>query len=238
MGHALRYAFATLLLFLACSLAWEQDTPPPTPTQETQEVIGLIRGKKWQEALERVGPMAAKSPDSEQVLLLQVAIFQGMGQHKECQEKALAYLAKFTTSPNRDQVEYPYANSLYQTGRKEEAIAYIEAAQQTTNDNTLKKNIPLLLRLWRADVGRIGISLGGAPPATDEDKEALRRSGLRILRMGLEDYYKVYEKYPAKVEELLEGDPPFLRKLPEDPLNPGTTFEYILEGEGYRFPAE
>jgi hypothetical protein len=210
----------------------------PPPSRETQTVIELIRGKQWQEALEAVEPLAAASPDSEQVLLFQVAIFQGMGRHEDCQQKALVYLAKYGSSPNRDQVLYIFSNSLYQTGKKEEAVSYLEVAEQNTKDSTLKKNIAIILPRWRAEVSRIGIRLGGKTPATPEEKEILKALGLRILRMALDDYHQANGGYPAQLPVLLEGTPPFLRRLPEDPANPGKTFEYVQEGEGYRFPAE
>ena len=205
---------------------------------EIQTILDLIREKKWQEALERVEPLAQASPDSEQVLLFQVAIFQGMGRHEDCQQKAQTFLGKYESSTTRDQVLYLYATSLYQSGKKQEAISYIEIVDQSTKDPTLKKNSAFLLTRWRAEVNRIGFRLGGTPPTTPEEQETLKRVSLKLLRLALEDYHNVNGQYPTQLQALLEGAPPYLRTLPEDPTNPGKTYEYIQEGEGYRFPAE
>ncbi len=233
------WLFTFLLSCLWLHSGWGQQTATiPSVSGETQIILGLIKEKKWQLALEKLEPIAKAAPDNEQVLLFQVAIYQGLGRHIDCQQKAQTFLAKYGPSSVRDQVLYLFATSLYQSGRKKEAISYLEVAEKDTKDPTLKKNIAFFLSHWRAEVNRIGIRLGGNLPTTPEEKQAVKTFGLRILRMALEDYQRTKGEYPSQLELLLEGTPPFLRNLPEDPDNPGRTFEYIKEGEGYRFPAE
>lgn len=227
-----------VLCLWLCSAEGQQASRLSFSSPETQVIFNLIKEKKWQEALEKVKPLVEASPDSEQVLLIQVAIYQGMGRHAECQARALDYLAKYESSPNRDQVLYIFANSLYQSGKKREAISYMEVADQGTKDPNLKKNITFFLSRWRSELSHIGIRLGGKPPASPEEKQSLKSTGLRILEMALEDYHEVKGEYPQNLQQLIEGDPPILRNLPEDPFNPGKTFEYVREGDGYRIPVE
>ncbi len=238
MPHPSRIITLLVVGLWFCPVFGQEAINITSASGEIQTILGLIREKKWQEALERVEPLAKASPDSEQVLLFQVAIFQGMGRHEECQQKAQIFLSKYPSSTTRDQVLYLSATSLYQSGKKQEAISQIETVDQSTKDPTLKKNSAFLLTRWRAEVNRIGFRLGGTPPTTPEDKERIKQAGLRILKMALEDYFRVNGQYPAQLQALLEGTPPYLRTLPEDPTNPGKTYEYIQEGEGYRFPAE
>ncbi len=238
MRHLQHLLVLPLLVFCLGSVWGQQEPPKSTVSTPNQAILDLIRSKKWQEAMDMVEPMAKMSPDSEQVLLFQVAIYQGMERHEECQQKALTYLAKYESGSTRDQILYLFATSLYQTGKKWEAIDYLEKADKCTKDSTLKKNIAFFLPRWRAEVNHIGIHLGGKPPATPEEEQIAKTFGLKVLKMALEDYHQVNGKYPERLDKLLEGTPPFIKFFPEDPANPGMTFEYIQEGEGYRFPAE
>jgi tetratricopeptide (TPR) repeat protein len=200
---------------------------------ENQAITELLRNRNFKEALERIQPLVAAHPETEQVLLYQVAIYQGLGQDEDCQQKVLTFLSRYQSSAMIDQILYFYANSLWHTGRKKEALSYLQSAGTLTKDPTLKKNVEVLLRLWnRPD--RIGLNLGGRIPATTEEREERRNLAVRVLDLGLADYYKVNGKYPDKLELLLEGTPPYLRNLPENPLRPGNTFSYSMEGAHYQ----
>ncbi|NUN96594.1 MAG: hypothetical protein HUU16_10515 [Candidatus Omnitrophica bacterium] len=213
----------------------ETPTAVPSPSPEIAQIFRLIGEKRWDEALTRLGPLAAESPDDPQVLLFQVAIFQGMGRHPECHERAERYLQLYPTSQNRDQVLFLYASSLRQTGRKEEAVKRLEEAARITRDPTLKANIETILRMI-ANEGRIGIHLGGKAPRTAEERIRAAAVQRRILDRALADYRSVKGIYPDRLEQLQEENPPFLRSLPEDLEHPGETVPYRREGDGYVFP--
>lgn len=219
-------------------MAWSQtESKPAVDTSKlTNEILNLIKQKKWDQAEKALESLEKINPESEQTLLFQVSIYFGLDRQEECQERAQFYLQKYAGSPNRDQVLYFYANSLYLTERIQEAIAYMREVDRTTRDPLLKKNCEILLRRWnRSD--KIGIELGGDPPKTAEEMEQIKDCGLRILRMALGDYFLERGTYPDKLEQLLEGPPAFLKRLPEDPYAPGQTFIYQKEGDSYRLEA-
>ncbi len=195
----------------------------------------MIGEKRWEEALAELGPLAARIPDDPQVLLFQVAVFQGMGRHENCHERAERYLQLYPDSQNRDQVLFLYASSLQQTGKKVEATVRLEEAARITRDSTLKANIETILRRMATE-GKIGIRLGGKPPGTPEERVRAAAIERRILERALADFHEVKGRYPESLEELQQEKPPFLRTLPEDPDHPGETVPYRREGEGYVLP--
>ena len=237
-----RQAAGFLLLFLAVA-AVAQPAPAPldhSPSCEIKndlnEIAALIEAQKWGEALNRIAPLLKIHPETSELILCEVAALEGLGRHEECQLRAKEYLSRFPDSGNRDQVLFLLAASLAKTSQRDEAIVIYKQAHQITQDPSLKKRIEAVLQDL-AKASHIGIRLGGKQPSSEEENQALRRIGIRILDMALADYKRTHEQYPEKLDQLLEGEPPALRALPEDPARPGETFGYQREGETYRLGA-
>lgn len=236
-SHSVFTSLAAGVCLLA-SLAWPQtaNNPPVDTSKLTQQILSLIKQKKWDQAHKALETYEKILPDSEQTLLFQVSIYFGLDRQEECQERVQYYLKKFPSSPNCDQVLYFYGNSLFRTDQVAEAIAYLTEVDRTTKDPQLKKNCEILIRYWSRPE-KLGIELGGEPPKTSREMEQIKDCGLRFLRMALGDYFHEKGEYPDKLEQLLEGHPAFLRRLPEDPYAPGKTFIYQKEGDSYRLEA-
>lgn len=236
----IRFRFTPLIagILLVTLAAWSQPgNPPATDTSKlTNTILNLIKQKKWNQAHKALEPLEKNHPEAEQTLLFQISIYFGLDRQEECQERALFYLQKYGSSPNRDQVLYFYANSLYLSERFQEAIAFLSEVDRTTKDPQLQKNCEILLRSWKRS-DKIGIDLGGTPPKTPEEKETIKAIGVRVLEIALGDYYQENGVYPDKLEQLLEGRPAFLRRLPEDPYAPGKTFIYQKTEDSYRLEA-
>jgi tetratricopeptide (TPR) repeat protein len=231
-----------LLLFLAAQAAAQPRPAPPHPSpapelkDDLKEIATLIEEQKYGEALKRIDPLVKIHPETSELVLCEVAALEGLDRHEECQIRAKEYLSRFPASGNRDQVLFLLGASLVKTSQRADAVAIYKEALQITQDPSLKKRVESVLRDL-AKTPNIGIRLGGKPPASEEESQSLRRVGIRILEMALADYKRSHEQYPEKLSQLLEGEPPVLRTLPEDPAKPGETFEYKRQGETYHLGA-
>lgn len=238
----LGFPLCVTAVWLMTAAAAEPLSPPPrvavspAPQQTLQSIFDLITRKHWQEALKQTQEQLKSHPEDPQLLLFQVTALQGMGMYAECQIIARQFLAKYPDSPNRDQALYFMATSLHQASATAEASAALEEASRVTQDESLKRRIAAILGGLPPEP-KIGIRLGGKPPSDRTEVEAAAQVSQRILQRALEDYRRTNGNYPASLEDLLQGAPPILRRLPEDPNHPGRSFEYRVEGGKYVLPS-
>ena len=203
---------------------------------ELSELLELGNRGNWEEVVERGTDLLKTNQHSPELYLLLVAGLQDMGRYSDCEKEARTFLDKFPDSKNIDQILYLLATCLKQTGKSDESLLFLNKAEQKTGDESLKKTIQTARQGLLAKK-KVGISLSGALPRDKQEASFAQRIELRILVLALENFKKFEGEYPDRLEDMLAGEDPILKKLPADPMNPGTTFVYERQGDSYSLPA-
>ena len=236
MTRRLRSRLAPLLFPLAgwvglpshCSEVADAVREPISATDalraELVELARLVAMEKWNEAARRLEPLRQAHPDQPELLLFNAAAKKGAGDHAEGRRLARAFLDRFPDSINRDQALYLLGSSLLESGSRTEAARVLREASAASSDASFRARITAMLQDSRPNL-RVGIRLGGKPPRGAIEVEREKRAARRILERAMRDYREVHGKNLERIEDLLSGDPPILRALPEDPEHPGRLLE-------------
>jgi len=184
------------------------------------EILSLVEAKKWKQVSDRVAPLREKYPDTPELPLFAAAAEHGLKHPEKCETLAREFLGRFPNSANRDQALYLLGASLLQNRKTAEASQILKEASSTTSDPTLRERIQLLEKASQLSQ-RIGIRLGGKPPNGAEEIARACAVAWRILEMAVRDYRGIHGRDPERLDDLLAGDPPILRSLPENPESPG-----------------
>jgi tetratricopeptide (TPR) repeat protein len=187
---------------------------------------------QWKVLYKEIGEVTGTLTETPEFCLLKVAACQAVGDHVTCQSTARYYLEQYPNHSGRDQVLYFLATSLFQSDQLEEAQQYLDQAEALTKDPILKSNIQQI-RQQKGKLNRVGIRLGGIAPEGTVELHLAQQVEVRILQLALELYAADQGKYPDRLEQLLDGNPPILRNLPEDPIRPGETFPYRIKDASY-----
>lgn len=229
-------ALTCLMIFYAGQLTAQPASPPaatdPKFLAKLMDMRQLLKQKRFQEVLKQSEDLLRSHPNTPELILLQVAAHQGLGNHSACQERAQYFLKTYPRSPNRDQVYFFLAASLNATNQKEEAAKAVEEARRITRDPEFLRQLNILEGHLTKD-RRIGIRLGGLPPAGEDEKARAFRVARRILEITLKDYHALHGEYPASLAELTTSDPVILRYLPRNPYRPNETLDYKRENGSF-----
>ena len=238
-GEVVKPPYTLLLFLFAVSISIHRAYPqsnavsPATSeafVQAVEEILGYVERQDWKKVAEMTEPLRKENPDSPELLLFDAAAAHGLGRHSICEEHSRAFLNRFPDSLNRDQALFLLGSSLFQMNRRKESASVLSDASTTTADPRLQARIGFLEKLLQApQKARIGIQLGGKPPEGEAEIERARQVGLRVLEMAVEDFRTVHGQYPENLERLLEGSPPILKALPEDPAHPGRALAFCIE---------
>jgi general secretion pathway protein G len=68
--------------------------------------------------------------------------------------------------------------------------------------------------------------------APKKARDVQRKTDLRAIQKGLEEYFLSYSTYPAALTALTSGNPPIIKAIPADPLNTGVFVYTYTAGTG------
>lgn len=219
--------FLTILCFAHAGQAQEAAAPIASGTldYEIQILKNLGDGQRWYSVLNRSTRLRETYPESPELLLFQTAANKELGRNEETRKLAEEFLDSFPDSVNKDQALLLLGTALILSGTRVEAASVLMEASRVTDDPTLLKKIAQTLPPEKNPI-RIGLSLGGKPPESPEEMEKAVRLEERIVEIAVEEYTALYGRPPDLMEDLLQGDPPILKALPEDPRRPGSSLPF------------
>jgi len=227
------HPFFFTLLCVATSCLAQENKPP---VDRYPEIMSLIQEKKFPAAMGIVEPLRKEHPENAEIHLFETALLEGMGEFARCEDLAEEYIHKHPDSVNLDQAYYLLGSARVKGGTREAGFESLRKAGEITDDPSLKSQIERMIASILQSTDGIGIQLGGEPPITDREKSRLRDVSLRILRRALRDYRETHSDYPIQLDQLLEGEPPVLLRLPLNPLAPDGRFEYRNTDSGFEIP--
>jgi len=68
--------------------------------------------------------------------------------------------------------------------------------------------------------------------APKKARDTQRKTDLRAVQKGLEEYFVSYSTYPSALSALTVGNPPIMKAVPTDPLNTGVYVYTYTAGTG------
>lgn len=218
---------------IASPLAHGQDAAAP-PIDRYPEIMQAIQAKEFDKALATLGPLRAEFPENAEILLFEIAALEGAKESVRCASLAEDFIRKHPDSINLDQAYYLLGSARIAAGSPEEGGVALRKAREVTDDPSLIDRIDGMLGGKPEPTQRpMGISLGGKPPASPEERKMYAEVSLRILRRAIEDFQSASGAPPGRIEDLLEGDPPVLSRLPLNPLSADGRFAYRRTADGY-----
>lgn len=222
------FYYVPIAMAIALS-AQGQETAPrvdsATLANETQILKTLGDQQRWFTVLNRSTRLLRTFPESPELLLFQTTANKELGRNEQTRKLAEEFLVRFPDSINKDQALFLLGSALLLSGTRVEAASMLLEASRVTEDATLKQQIRRMLPPEKNPI-RIGLSLGGRPPETPEEVEKAARLEERIIEIAVEEFTQLHGHPPDLMEELLQGDPPILRALPEDPRRPGSSLPF------------
>lgn len=221
-----------LVYFSAASFGQSPESPPPV--DRYPEIMQAIQAKNFDRALETLGPLREKFPENPELLLFEVAALEGAKDSVRCASLAEEFIRKHPDSINLDQAYYLLGSARIAAGSPEEGGDALRKAREITDDPSLIDRIDgMLFKKTEPTQRPLGISLGGKPPASIEERKKYAEVSMRILRRAIRDFLGENGAPPERLEDLLEGDTPVLNRLPLNPLSADGRFAYRKTAEGY-----
>jgi tetratricopeptide (TPR) repeat protein len=236
LARVLPFSIALLLSISLAGIAPLSAQNPRSTTAEWRaslpDLLQWTHDREWDKVLATTATLLKTYPQVPELLLFEAGALHGKENYSQAIQNLQDFLKKYPESPHKDQALYLLGDAHLKVGNRGVGVGFLREASRTTVDKTLVERIDRILSLPASAVA-VGISLGGKPPENPEEIETARKVAHRILLRAVRAYRDKHGKDPLSLEDLVAGDPPVLRALPENPEKPRTPIqleEVLKEG--------